>query len=200
MSFPNGDRILSSNLSRYSKSLYTHTTACKILSKEVTCQINQDQGDFYVINRPILYLSCPHRDMSSNKRETSFPQPSSKESIWGSIYKTNKAANFAIRWWNDISGSLPLHTLSSKKQAQQCSYEIGQSYMVSSVFFEPIIHVLWAHHPLGPSPGLFAEFKHAGNKIFCFSRVIHSPSKTSKGQPLSPPPQKKPELLATAFG
>lgn len=78
----------------------------------------------YVINRPILYLSCPHRDMSSNKRETSFPQPSSKESIWGSIYKTNKAA-------------------SSKKQAQQCSCEIGQSYMVSSMFLEPTIP--WGH-------------------------------------------------------
>lgn len=56
-----------------------------------------------------------------------------------------------------------------------------------------IIHVLWAHHPSGPSPGLFAKFKHADNKIFCFSRVIQPLSKTRKGQiPLSKAPTAAP--------
>lgn len=63
--------------------------------------------------------------MSINKRETSLPQPSIKEWIWGSIYKANMAAN-------------------SKKQARQFSHETGQCFMVSSMFFEPIIP-RWGH-------------------------------------------------------
>lgn len=56
--------------------------------------------------------------------------------------------------------------------------------MIPSMFFEPII-------PWGPSLGLFAEFKHA-DKIFCFSRVMHSLSKTGKVKlALPPPPTKK---------
>lgn len=52
--------------------------------------------------------------------------------------------------------------------------------------FHGIIYVLWACCPLGPSAGLFAEFKHTDNKILHFSRVIHSLSKTRKGQPPAP--------------
>lgn len=58
--------------------------------------------------------------MSSNRRETSFPQPPSKESICESIHKTNKAAG-------------------PTQQAQRGSYAMGQSYMIPSMFFEPII-------------------------------------------------------------
>lgn len=57
----------------------------------------------------------------------------------------------------------------SQKQAQQLSHEIGQHHMVSSMFFEIPSSLD------GAIPGVCAEFKHADNKIFCFSRVIHSP-------------------------